>query len=140
MPSFYISVNYQTIIASDNVVLADSIACLMIGYNPNDIMHIKMTSDNKFRSADIHFDIKSLPDPHAQDDKWEKTEHLVIDFFVWFVELILRFSGWKTISNFGADFFFLRCCPSASIGLSGPTLPSNSACFLFPKSQGVKNT
>jgi uncharacterized protein (DUF362 family) len=33
---------YETIIASNDVVLADSIACQLIGYKPLDIVHIKM--------------------------------------------------------------------------------------------------
>ncbi|MDQ1255127.1 MAG: hypothetical protein QG646_4406, partial [Euryarchaeota archaeon] len=95
---------YETIIASNDVVLADSIACQLMGYKPLDIVHIKLAWETGLGDATAQFDINSLPYPHPKDGNWERPDPLVKDFFEWGVELILMFPGWETFFDIGADF------------------------------------
>lgn len=99
-------VYFETIIASNDVVMADSIACQMMGYNPMDIVHIKMAYVACLGDALARFDFSSLPYLHAggKDGNWERPDPLVKDFYEWGIELILMFPGWETLFNIGADF------------------------------------
>lgn len=65
---------YETIIASNDVVLADSIACQLMGYNPLDIEHIKMTWEKGLGNAKVLFMLNSLP-YHPKDGNWERPDH-----------------------------------------------------------------
>lgn len=95
---------YQTIIASDDVVQADSVAGQMIGYKPLDITHIRMAYEAGLGDASIQFSFDSLPYPHLKDGMWEKPEIKVKDFYEWAIEAVLMFPGWQTFFNIGADF------------------------------------
>jgi uncharacterized protein (DUF362 family) len=97
-------VYYQTIIASNDVVMGDSIAAQMIGYNPLDIIHIKMAHENGLGNAFAELDIDDLPS-HMKDRNWIRPDPKVKDFYEWAIELILMFPGWQTLFNIGADFF-----------------------------------
>jgi uncharacterized protein (DUF362 family) len=96
---------YETIIVSNDVVLADSIACQLMGYKPlKEIEHIKMASEKGLGDATAHFDMLGLPYPHPKDGNWERPDPQVKDFYEWGIELILMFPGWETLFNVGADF------------------------------------
>ncbi|MHB8120372.1 MAG: DUF362 domain-containing protein [Methanothrix sp.] len=99
-------VYFETIIASNDVVMADSIASQMMGYNPMDIVHIKIAYEAGLGDASARFDFSSLPYRHAggKDGKWERPDPLVKDFYEWGIELILMFPGWERLFNIGADF------------------------------------
>ncbi|HET8688153.1 MAG TPA: DUF362 domain-containing protein, partial [Methanosarcina sp.] len=95
---------YETIIASNDVVLADSIACQLMGYNPMDIVHIKLAWEKGLGGATVQFDINSLPYRHPKDGCWERPEPQVKDFYNWGIEFIMMFPGWKTLFDIGSDF------------------------------------
>ena len=99
-------VYYETIIASNDPVMADSIASQMIGYDPMKIVHIKMAYQAGLGDASAKFDFSSLPYAHVggKDGNWERPDPLVKDFYEWGLELILMFPGWETLFNIGADF------------------------------------
>ena len=99
-------VYFETIIASNDVVMADSIAAQMMGYNSLEIVHIKMAYEAGLGDASARFDFSSLPYRHAggKDGNWERPDPLVKDFYEWGIELILMFPGWETFFNIGADF------------------------------------
>ena len=97
-------VYYQTIIVSNDVVMGDSIAAQMIGYNPLDITHIKMAHEKGLGNASAELDIDDLPG-HIKDRNWIRPDPKVKDFYEWAIELILMFPGWQTLFNIGADFF-----------------------------------
>jgi uncharacterized protein (DUF362 family) len=99
-------VYYETIIASNDVVMADSVAAQMMGYNPMDIVHIKMAYEAGLGDARAVFDFSSLPYHHAggKDKNWARPDPLVKDFYEWGLELLLMFPGWQTLFNMGADF------------------------------------
>ena len=97
-------VYYQTIIASDDVVQADSVACQMMGYRPMDITHIRKAHEAGLGDASIQFNLSSLPYPHIKDGAWEKPRIEIKDFYEWAIEVVLMFPGWQTLFNIGADF------------------------------------
>jgi uncharacterized protein (DUF362 family) len=97
-------VYYQTIIASNDVVMGDSIAAQMMGYNPLDITHIKMAHERGLGNASAELDIDDLPG-HVKDRNWIRPDPKVKDFYEWAIELILMLPGWQTLFNIGADFF-----------------------------------
>ena len=100
-------VNFQTIVASGDVVAADSVASQLMGYDPLDIIHILKAHDNKLGNANVKFNFNDLPYSHAtgKDGNWDRPDPRVKDFYEWGVEFLLKFPGWETLFNIGADFF-----------------------------------
>ena len=97
-------VYYQTIIASNDVVMGDSIAARMMGYDPLDITHIKMAHEKGLGNASAELDIDDLPG-HIKDGNWNRPDPKVKDFYEWAIELVLMLPGWQTLFSIGADFF-----------------------------------
>ena len=99
-------VYFETIIASNDVVMADSIASQMMGYEPMDIVHIKKAYEACLGDASARFDFSSRSYCHAggKDGNWERPDPLIKDFYEWGIELILMFPGWDRLFNIGADF------------------------------------
>jgi uncharacterized protein (DUF362 family) len=100
------AVNSETIIATNDVVMADSIACRLMGDDPMEIVHIKMAQEKGLGSASPEHIAKSLSHipPGEKDGKWDRPDSKIKDFYEWGVELILMFPGWATLFNLGADF------------------------------------
>jgi uncharacterized protein (DUF362 family) len=100
-------IDFQTIIASNDVVCADSIASQMMGYDPSEVVHLSLAAERGLGDASKRFDLASLPYRHAsgKDGSWDRPEAKVKDFYNWGIELLLKFPGWTTLFNVGADFF-----------------------------------
>lgn len=100
-------VEFQTIVASNDVVTADSIASQLIGYDPMEITHISMAHERGLGDASQKFDFNSLPYLHAggKDGDWDRPKPQIKDFYEWGIELLLKLPGWETLFNIGADFF-----------------------------------
>ncbi len=98
--------NYQTVIASNNVVTADAVACQLMGYDPMEITHIKNAHERGLGDASVKFDLKTLPykNPSDKDGNWNRPQKEVKDFYEWGIELLLTIPGWETLFNIGADF------------------------------------
>ncbi|MDD1732082.1 MAG: hypothetical protein CG440_453 [Methanosaeta sp. NSM2] len=109
-------VNFQTIIASSNVVTADSIACQLMGY--------------------------SLPYPHPgkKDGNWDRPDPEVKDFYEWGVELILMFPGWDTLFNMGADFLLYDTARLPVLRYLVPTFLQLLHDFFSANLRGIKST
>lgn len=97
-------VYYDTIIASEDVVEADSIACQMMGYRPLEIFHIRKAYEAGLGDASALFNFNSLAYPHAKDGMWDRPKTEVTEFYEWAIEVVLMFPGWDTLFNIGADF------------------------------------
>jgi len=99
-------IDFQTIVASNDVVCADSIASQLMGYDPSEIIHLKLAAERGLGDASQKFDFNLLPYRHAsgKDGDWDRPEAKVKDFYNWGIELILKFPGWSTLFNVGADF------------------------------------
>lgn len=100
-------VGFQTIVASNDVVTADSIASQLIGYDPMEITHIRIAHERGLGDASGKFDLASLPYPHTggKDGNWDRPKREIKDFYEWGIELLLNIPGWDTLFNIGADFF-----------------------------------
>ncbi len=100
-------VNFQTIIASNDVVTADAVACQLMGYDPMDITHLRMAHERELGDASQKYDLRELPYRHVggRDGNWNRPEPEVKDFYEWGLEFLLKFPGWGTLFNIGADFF-----------------------------------
>ncbi len=82
-------VNSQMVIASNDVVAADAIACRIMGYDPFDIVHLNMAHDEGLGDASVVFDPASLPYGHPKDGDWEKPDPEVSKFYEVLVEYFL---------------------------------------------------
>jgi len=100
-------IDFQTIIASNDVVCADSIASQMMGYDPSQVAHLSLAAERGLGDGSKRFDFDTLPYRHAsgKDGNWDRPEAKVKDFYNWGIELLLKFPGWSTLFNVGADFF-----------------------------------
>jgi uncharacterized protein (DUF362 family) len=99
--------SFETIIASNDVVMADSIACQIMGYDPMDVTHIRIAQESGLGNASAKFDLDRLPYSHpgGKDGNWERPDPSVKDFYEWGIELLMKLPGWETLFNIGADFF-----------------------------------
>lgn len=99
-------VHFQTIVASNDVVTADAIACQLMGYDPiEDITHIRMGHEKGLGDASQKYDFTELPYTHPKDGNWEGPSPESKEFYEWGIEFILNFPGWATLFNLGSDFF-----------------------------------
>ena len=99
--------SFETIIASNDVVMADSIACQIMGYDPMDVVHIRIAQESGLGNASAKFDLDRLPYSHpgGKDGNWDRPDPSVKDFYEWGIELLMKLPGWDTLFNIGADFF-----------------------------------
>lgn len=95
------SVNFETLIASGNVVVADALACKLMGFNPLDITHIKYAHEAGLGNAEV--ELCPLP-PHAKDGKWVKPSIDVAQFYNDVFETLLKYPGAEPFFNALADF------------------------------------
>jgi uncharacterized protein (DUF362 family) len=101
------SVDYHTIIASNDVVTADSIASQMMGYKEpeKDIVHIRFAQEKGLGDAMQKFDFKTLPSKHASDGNWNRPDPEVAKFNVWSTNKFLNLPGWDNLFSIASDFF-----------------------------------
>lgn len=97
-------VGFETIIASNDVVAADSVACQLMGYNPLDVKHLKLAHDAGLGDAKITFDFSTLPYPNSKDKNWEKPDPGVSAIYEELVEMCLLVPGAQAIFDASADF------------------------------------
>lgn len=99
--------DFQTIVAANDVVCADSIASQLMGYDPQEVVHLRLAAERGLGDASQKFNFGELPYCHAsgKDGNWDRPEAKVKDFYNWGIEQILKFPGWSTLFNVGADFF-----------------------------------
>ena len=99
--------SFETIIASNDVVMADSIACQIMGYDPMNVVHLKIAQESGLGNARAKFDLDRLPYSHpgGKDGNWDRPDPSVKDFYEWGIELLMKLPGWETLFNIGADFF-----------------------------------
>lgn len=96
-------VNFNTLIASGNVVVADSLACGLMGIEPLDIKHIRLAHEAGVGNAEVKFDIESLP-PHDKDKTWVRPSVDAARFYNEVMETILTYPTMETFFNLLADF------------------------------------
>lgn len=97
-------VDFQTIIASNDVVAADAIACRLMGYDPFDIDHVKRAHEGGVGYADVEFDLSTLVPSHTKDGAWERPDPAVTYFYEQLVEAFLLLPGMQDFFDVTADF------------------------------------
>jgi uncharacterized protein (DUF362 family) len=97
-------VTFETVIASNDVVAADAIACKMIGYDPMVVAHVNKAHTEGLGDATIPFDLASLPYSHPKDGNWIKPEPLVTAFYEALCEFVLLIPGMQVTFDLAADF------------------------------------
>jgi uncharacterized protein (DUF362 family) len=97
-------VGFQTVVASNDVVAADAIACRLMGYDPMDIVHIKMAHEEGLGDASVSFDPRDLPYSHPKDGEWEKPDPRVSVFYAELIESLLLVPGMQTLFDAASDF------------------------------------
>jgi uncharacterized protein (DUF362 family) len=97
-------VGFQTVVASNDVVAADAIACQLMGYDPMDIVHIKMAHEEGLGDASVSFDPRDLPYSHPKDGEWEKPDPRVSVFYGELVESLLLVPGMQALFDAASDF------------------------------------
>lgn len=95
---------YQTVIASNDVVAADSIASQLMGYDPMDVVHIQKGHNLGLGNADVNFDMTILPYSHPKDGNWEKPDPKVTQFYEGLVEGFLMLPGLQSFFDVAADY------------------------------------
>jgi uncharacterized protein (DUF362 family) len=96
--------NFETIVASNDVVAADSVACQLMGYSPLDIKHLKMADEAGLGNARVTFDMSTLPYKKEKDGKWEKPDPAVSQLYEDLVEAFLLVPGMQGFFDVSADF------------------------------------
>jgi uncharacterized protein (DUF362 family) len=97
-------VNFETIIASNDVVAADSVACQLMGYDPKEITHLRLAHDSGLGNANILFDMATLPYPNIKDKNWERPDPKVSELYEGLIEVFLHFPGMQLFFDIAADF------------------------------------
>ncbi|UCH57182.1 MAG: DUF362 domain-containing protein [Candidatus Bathyarchaeota archaeon] len=96
--------DFKTIIASNDVVAADSVACILMGYDPFVVEHIKKAHERDLGKADVTFDPSSLDEAHEKDGNWERPDPEVTKFYEGLVEVFLQLPGMQNVFDIAADF------------------------------------
>jgi uncharacterized protein (DUF362 family) len=97
-------VHSKTVIASNDVVAADAVACQIMGYDPFDIVHLKRAHEEGLGDAGVVFDPASLPYRHPKDGGWEKPDPEVSKFYETLVENFLLLPGMQKFFDLAANF------------------------------------
>lgn len=97
------SLDFQTIIASNDVVAADSVACRLMGYEPLEIIHIRKAQEYGLGNV-ADFDFKDLPYAHPKDGNWNRPDEKVVRFYEEVIEELLKLPGIETFFNLASDF------------------------------------
>jgi len=97
-------VGFQTVVASNDVVAADAVACRLMGYDPMDIVHIKIAHEEGLGDAGVQFDLGELPYSHPKDGRWEKPDPRVSVFYEEMVESLLLVPGMQVLFDAASDF------------------------------------
>ena len=97
-------VDFETVVASNDVVAADSVACKLMGYDPMSVVHIRMAHERGLGNAMVDFDVGSLHPRHPKDGAWKKPTPQVSVFYESLVELALHLPGMQVFFDLAADF------------------------------------
>lgn len=98
-------VDFDTIIASGNVVVADSVACILMGYKPLGIEHIRLAYEAGLGNANVSYDLTQV-EPHKKDGDWERPSLNATKFYNELIKTMLKYPTMDVFFNLVADFAF----------------------------------
>ncbi|NOQ48105.1 MAG: hypothetical protein GQ576_03030 [Methanococcoides sp.] len=100
---------YQTLVASNDVVMADSIASQLMGWDPLDeekgIVHVKMAHENGLGDASKTIALDELPYPHRKDGAWERPYPKITQLYDRLIFYMLKIPGLCFFFSLISDFF-----------------------------------
>jgi len=94
----------QTVIASNDVVAADAVACQLMGYDPYNIIHLKRAHEEGLGDASYIYELSNLPYEHPKDGNWTKPDPKVSSFYGSVIEYFLLLPGTQKFFDLTADF------------------------------------
>jgi hypothetical protein len=97
-------VGIQTIIAANDVVCADAVACRLMGYDPFSVVHISKAHKNRLGDAGIPLNLAMVSPAHQKDGAWKKPDPAVSQFYEGMVEAALLLPGMQDFFDLAADF------------------------------------
>ena len=97
-------VGFQTVVASNDVVAADAVACRLMGYDPMSVKHIKKAHEEGLGDAAVEFDPSTLSQPSPKDGAWELPDARTSIFYESLVEFALMLPGMQVFFDLAADF------------------------------------
>ena len=97
-------VNFQTVIASNDVVAADAVSCRLMGYDPMSVSHVRKAHEKGLGDASVSFDLSALPYSLEKDGNWEKPDTNVSTFYEGIIEAFLLLPGMQNFFDLAADF------------------------------------
>ncbi|MFX0084890.1 MAG: DUF362 domain-containing protein [Candidatus Hodarchaeota archaeon] len=95
---------FETIIVSNDVVAADALATIMMGFDPMSIEHIKKAHELEIGRADVTFDWSSFTYNHPRDGKWIRPDPKVCDFYNDAIQFIIKFPFMRKFMDASSDF------------------------------------
>lgn len=102
-------VYYQTVVVSNDVVMADSVASQLMGWKPLDeeggVMHIRMAHEEGLGDASVTVDLDELPYPHRKDGIWDRPYAKTTRFYDRLIFYILKVPGMCFFFSLISDFF-----------------------------------
>ncbi|WP_319508689.1 DUF362 domain-containing protein [uncultured Methanolobus sp.] len=100
---------YQTLVVSNDVVMADSVASQLMGWKPLDkeegIVHIRMAHEEGLGDASVTVDLDELPYPHRKDGTWERPYAKVTQLYDRLIFYMLKIPGMCFFFSLVSDFF-----------------------------------
>ena len=94
----------QTVIASNDVVAADAVACQLMGYDPFHVIHLKKAHEEGLGDACYVFELKDLPYSHPKDGNWTKPDPEVSTFYESLIQFFLLLPGMQNFFDVTADY------------------------------------
>jgi uncharacterized protein (DUF362 family) len=94
----------QTVVASNDVVAADAVACRLMGYDPFNVIHLKKAHEEGLGDAGIVFESTDLPYGHPKDGDWTKPDPEVSTFYESLIEFFLLLPGMQDFFDITADY------------------------------------
>jgi hypothetical protein len=94
----------QTVIASNDVVAADAVACQLMGYDPFKVEHLRRAHEEGLGDAGFVYDLTNLPYGHPKDGNWTKPDPEVSLFYESLLEYFLLLPGMQDFFDVAADY------------------------------------
>jgi len=95
-------VGFETVVASNDVVAADSIACTLMGYDPMEIVHLSRAYEEGLGRI-VEYELGSLPYGKEKDGDWVKPNPKVSKFYEDLIEAALLMPGMQVFFDAAAD-------------------------------------
>jgi uncharacterized protein (DUF362 family) len=117
-------VYFKTVIASNDVVAADAVACQLMGYDPLNIIHLKRAHEESLGDASFVYDLSNLPYNHPKDGNWTKPDPEGSIFYEGLIEYFLLLPGMQKFFDLTADYVLYGMATTPSLKDLTPELES----------------